>query len=112
MSWIIEWNGTPYDVDPHEFSGRELSMVKLRTGLALRPLIQGVLDSDGDAIRVLFWVVAQRTEPELVFSDYDGPPVGLIVKNLPGLAKAMEELGKDLPDMKPETQEQQPTTEI
>lgn len=112
MSWIIEWNGKDYDVDPAEFSALELKMIKERTGLTYTKLMDAVArEQDGEAICALFWTVDRRSNPDLKFSDYEGPPLKLILASLDGLSAAMEELGKamKIPEMKAETTQTTPT---
>lgn len=94
MTWIVKWGDVEYDADPAEFTGLELKLVKDRTGLKYRDLVRGLLDSDGEAICAVFWVAARRTDPELKFSDFAGPPLRLVMANLEGLTAALEELGK------------------
>jgi hypothetical protein len=106
VSWIINWNGVDYDVDPSEFTGGELKLVKERTGLRYSELVQNILAFDGEAICAIFWVAARRTNPELKFSEFDGPPLRLVMANLEGLNAAMDDLGKamGMPDEEnPET---------
>lgn len=106
MSWIVTWNGVDHEVDPAEFNGLELKLVKERTGLKYRDLVQGLLDSDGEAICAVFWVAARRLDPDLKFSDFAGPPLKLVMANLEGLSEALEDLGKamGMPDEEiPET---------
>lgn len=107
MSWIINWNGKDYDVDPSEFSGRELKEIKLRTQLTYSKLMEAVArEQDGEAICALFWTVDRRTTPDLKFDTYEGPPLKLVLANLDGLNTAMEELGKAMG-----VEETTPTTE-
>ncbi len=95
MSWIINWNGKDYDVDPGEFSGRELKEIKLRTQLTYSKLMDAIArEQDGEAICALFWTVDRRSNPDLKFDTYEGPPLKLVLANLDGLNTAMEELGK------------------
>lgn len=94
MSWIVQWNGKDYDVDPTEFTGMELKLVKERTGLSYSGLIRGLKEQDGDAICALFWIAARRENQSLNYGDFEGPPLRLVLANLHGLLAAMEELGK------------------
>lgn len=101
MSCVVEWAGRDYDVDPEEFTTRELGLIKERTGLDYPHLIFGVVSGEGDPIRVLFWLIDQRADPGLKFSDYDGPPVKVYKQLIPhfsvladGLGKATEEAGR------------------
>lgn len=95
MSWIIPWNGRDYDVDPGEFSAGELKLIKERTGLRYMELLErATKEMDGEAICALFWIVDRRSNPDLKFSDYQGPPLKLILLHLDGYNAAMEELGK------------------
>jgi len=96
MTWIVPWKGTDWDVDPTEFTGLELSLVKQRTGLSYMQLVEGVANLDGDAVRVLFWVVERRNSPDLRFSEYDGPSLKTVIAHLPAFNEAMEEMGKAL----------------
>lgn len=96
MSWIVNWNGKEYDVDPTEFTGLELKKVKLRTNLTYKQLIAGIVDLDGEAINAVFWVVDQRENPELKFDTYEGPPMKVILPHLEAFNTAMEEVGKAL----------------
>lgn len=112
MSWIIEWNGREYDVDPSEFSGRELKEIKLRTQLTYAKLMDVVArEQDGEAICALFWTVDRRTNPDLKFDTYEGPPLKLVLAHLDGLNDAMEELGKamGIPETKAGTTPTTPT---
>lgn len=104
MSWIVPWNGKEFDIDPGEFTGRELSEIKKRTGLAYRALMTEALpELDPDAIRVLFWIVERRTQPDLVFGDYDGPPIRVVLAHFDGFTAAMDEMGKALEKALPPT---------
>lgn len=105
MSWIVNWNGVDYDVDPNEMNGTELKLVKQMTGMLYRDLVRAVLAFDGEAINAVFWIAVRRTSPDLKFSDFDGPPLKLVLANLDGLNAAMEEVGKamGMPDEIPET---------
>lgn len=94
MSWIVPWNGRDLDVDPCEFSGLELSLIKLRTGYTFKQLIIEVANLDADAIRALFWTVERRGDQELKFSDYAGPSMNVIVPHMVAYNEVMEELGK------------------
>ncbi len=101
MTWIVPWKGTDWDVDPTEFTGWELSQVKQRTGLSYMQLVDGVANLDGDAIRALFWTVERRNDPDLKFSDYDGPPLKTVIAHLAAFNEAMEEMGKALTPASP-----------
>lgn len=101
MTWIVPWNGTDYDVDPSEFTGLELSLVKQRTGMSFTDLMRGAIGLDGDAIRALFWVVDRRQDQSLAFSDYAGPSIRTVMPHIAGLGEVADELGKALPDAKP-----------
>lgn len=96
MSWIIPWNGVDHDVDPGEFTGREMKLVKDRTGLTYRTLIEAVAALDGEAVCALFWVVARRSDPDLKFTDFDGPPMKLVIDHFPEFGEVMDDLGKAL----------------
>lgn len=103
MTWIVPWNGKDYDVDPSEFTGLELSLIKLRTGLSFMDLLGAIPAMDGDAIRAAFWVVDRRENQDLAFSDYAGPSVRVVMPHLPAFGVAVEALGKGLPDEPPGT---------
>ena len=92
MTWIVEMDGKQLDVDPLDFTGLELSLIKQRTGLAFRPLLAALADLDGDAWRVLFWIADRRDNQELKFTDYAGPSMRLITANIDGLDAALESL--------------------
>lgn len=112
MSWIIQWNGKDYDVDPSEFTGLELKKIKLRTGLTYSKLMDAVArEQDGEAICALFWTVDRRTDPDLKFDTYEGPPLKLVLAALDGLNTAMEDLGKamGIQEKKAETTQTTPT---
>lgn len=97
MTWLVTWNDKEYDVDPSEMSGFELKLVKDRTGLSFKQLVNGIGQIDGEAIMAVFWIAARREAPDLKFSDFQGPPIRLVVANLEGFNDAMEELGKLAP---------------
>lgn len=105
MTWIVTWNGVDYDVDPTEFTGMELKLLKQRTGLTFNTLTASLLEYDGEAICGLFWVAARRADPELKYTEFEGPPLKLVMANLDGLNTALDELGKamGMPDEIPET---------
>lgn len=117
MTWIVPWKGTDWDVDPTEFTGLELSLIKQRTSLSFSQIVEGVADLDGDSIRALFWTVERRNDPDLKFSEYDGPPVGIVIAHLTAFNVAMEEMGKALnpetdgfPDSPSSTDTPEPST--
>lgn len=108
MTWIVNWNGREYDVDPLTFSGLELSEIKLRTSFTFRKLIiEGIPDMDPDAIRALFWTVDRRSDPDLKFSEYGGPPAEVWLPTLPSFADSAAALADGLGKAMPTT----PTTE-
>lgn len=95
MTWIVEWQGREYDVDPAEFSGAELKLIKERTGLTYMKLLNAVAkEQDGEAICALFWIVDRRSNQDLKFSDYDGPPLKVVLTHFDGLLAAIDEAGK------------------
>lgn len=96
MSWIINWKGREYDVDPGEFSGLELKMIKERTGFNLMGLVRAMAqEQDGDALRVLFWTVDRRDNQDLKFTDYHGPSFSVVFPHLDGLNAALDALTGD-----------------
>lgn len=99
MTWIVTWKGTDYDVDPSEFDGLELTEIKKRTGLNFQQLLDGLGHLDPEAIRAVFWTVERRQSPDLKFSEYAGPSMRVIVPALPALNEAIDDLGKDLPEI-------------
>ena len=104
MTWIVDWNGTEYDIDPGEFTGRELSDIKKRTGFTYRDLMFEALPAfDAEAIRALFWVIDRRTDPGLKFDDYDGPPIKVFIANFAGFPPLVDDVGKVLIAAIPET---------
>lgn len=97
MTWIVAWNGRDYDIDPGEFTGRELAEIKRRAGFSYRQLMTEALpDFDADAIRAVFWTVERRQDPNLSFADYDGPPMRVFIAGFDGFPPLVEELGKVL----------------
>lgn len=95
MSLIVEWNGKAYDVDPGELSQRELDLIEQRTGQTWREVLVGALRPEPNAVRALFWVVDRRDEPDLRYSDYDGPPMKVWLPKLAEYREAVvEPLGK------------------
>lgn len=96
MTWIVQWQGREYDVDPSEFSAGELKLIKERTSLSYRKLIEAIGEQDGEAICALFWIVDRRADPNVKFGDYQGPPMKLVLSNLDGFNAAMEDLGKSM----------------
>lgn len=94
MTWLVQWNGKEYDVDPSEFTGLELSEIKIRIGQTFTQLLRGIPEFEPDVIRVLFWTVDRRTSPDLKFSEYAGPPMKIVVPELDAFTDRMGELGK------------------
>ncbi len=94
MTWLVQWNGEVYNVDPTDFDGLELSQIKKATGLDYQELIFGLGKLDSDAFRAVFWVVDRRKNAELKFSEYHGPTMGVILPHLDGLNEALEAVGK------------------
>lgn len=92
MSWIVPWQGKEYDVDPADFSGIELSMIKQRTGYSFKTLMSEVADLDADAMRALFWTIDRRTDPELKFGEYPGPSMATVLPHIEGFTAAMNAL--------------------
>lgn len=74
MSFVVDWDGTKFDIDPNEFSGLELNEIKTRIGCSYTELLRQLTGLEPDAYRVLFWTVDRRTNPDLAFADYPGPP--------------------------------------
>lgn len=97
MSWLVDWDGTTYDVDPTEFTALEMSAIKQRAGLTFQQLLQRLVEFDGDAIRAVFWTVERRASPDLKFSEYAGPPVRVIMSQIGGLVAVIDQVGKALP---------------
>ena len=94
MTYMVEFNGHELNIDPADFTGLELSLVKQRSGLTFRSIAQGLQELDGDAIRVLFWVAERRHDPDVKFSDYEGPSLRFFMKHVDGLGEALDDLGK------------------
>lgn len=103
MTWIVTWKGTDFDVDPSEFDGLELTEIKKRTGLTFNQVIDGLAHLDPEAIRAVFWTVERRANPELKFSEYPGPSMRVIIPAMTALNEAIEDLGKDLPEIPEKT---------
>lgn len=96
MTWTVPWNGKDYDVDPTEFTGLELSRIKQRAGLSYRELVRDIGQFDGEAIRAVFWTVDYRTDSSLKFSDYEGPPLAVVIPYMDAFNDAMLAVGKAL----------------
>jgi len=97
MTWLVNWNGTEYDIDPAELTGLEMAAIKQRAGFSYRQLMtEAIPDLDGDAIRVLFWTVDRRTNPDLKFSEYAGPPLKVFLGEFTQFVRLSEDLGKAL----------------
>lgn len=94
--WVVVWNGTEYRPDPTDFSGLELGLIKQRTGLTYRGLIGGIASLDDEAIRAVFWLVDRRANPNLNFSDYEGPSTRVLLPSMKVFNAAMEAVGKAL----------------
>jgi len=94
VSWIVPWNGKEYDVDPTDFDGLELSMIKRVAGYTYKELISAIADLDSDAIRAIFWTVDRRTNPDLTFGDYAGPSMKVVVPTISAFNDSMADLGK------------------
>lgn len=94
MSLIINWQGRDYNVDPADLNQRELDLIHQRTGLTWGDLVTGGLRPDPNAVRALFWIVDQRTKPDLQYSAYDGPPMGLWLRHIAGYRDVVQDLGK------------------
>lgn len=110
MSWTVTWNGKEYDVDPNEMSGLEMSLIKIRTGFNYTQLLDAIGELDADAMRVLFWTVDRRENKDLNFSEYDGPPMRVILEAVGSLGKHLvSDLKALLPDE--DAEGQTPTTE-
>lgn len=106
MSFVVDWDGKKYDIDPNEFTGLELAEIKIRTGWSYRELVRELGGLDSEAFRALFWTVDKRTSQELKFSDYDGPPARVYVPHYKALVGTVTGiLGKAIPG------ETTPTTE-
>lgn len=85
MSWIIQWNGKDYDVDPLDFSMAELSAIHERTGLkGFHALMDAMSTQDPDAWKAAFWTVDRRQDPELKWTCYDGPTTRVILQAMHG----------------------------
>jgi hypothetical protein len=96
VTYLVQWKGQELDIDPVDFSGLELGEIKRRTTYSFSQLITALRECDGDAVRALFWVAMRRTDPELKFGEFDGPPIRLFLQHIDGLGAAMDEgLGKD-----------------
>lgn len=105
MSWIVNWNGREYDADPTEFSGIELKMMKERTGFSCLGVIKALCqEQDGDALRVLFWIIDRRKNQDLKFTDYAGPSLRVVLPHLDKLDAALLDAMGDLGKAKTATQ--------
>ncbi len=85
MSFVVDWDGKEYDIDPNEFTGLELAEIKIRTTWSYRELVRAIGGMESEAFRVLFWTVDKRTDPELKFSEYAGPPPRVYVPHYKAL---------------------------
>lgn len=94
MTWTVPWNDKDYDVDPTEFTGLELSRIKQRAGFTFRQLVSAIGQFDGEALRALFWTVDYRTDPSLKFSEYDGPPLKVVLPHMKAFDDMIGDLGK------------------
>lgn len=114
MSWIVEWNGVEYDIDPSEFTTSELKQVKILTQFRYRKLLDAVADLDPEAIHILFYTVAKRTDPNLKYSEFEGPPLKVFLAGLGGMEAMVNDLGKLLDGvaekLKPPTSTTTPTS--
>lgn len=99
MTLLIDWDDKTYDVDPLGFSMRELDLIEQRTGMSWRKLVVAAYELSPNAVRALFWVVDQRREPALKYSEYDGPPITAFLAHLDAYAEIMASLGKRLRDV-------------
>jgi hypothetical protein len=98
MTWIVNWDGREYDIDPAEFTGLEMAAIKQRAGFTYRQLMTEALpEFDGDAIRALFWTVDRRASPDLKFSEYAGPPIKVFRDGFVEFGRVLDELGKAIP---------------
>lgn len=94
MTWKVDFNGRTLDVDPTEMTGAELKRVKLLTGLSYRELINGIGAMDGEAILAIFYIAELRSNPDLKYTEYSGPPVRVVLENIGGFESAMDAVGK------------------
>lgn len=94
MSLVIEWQGREYDVDLREFSQREMGLIEQKAGLDWQELLIGAWRMKPDALRALFWIVDRRSNPELTFGDYDGPPLWVWLEHVSEWKSIMDDLGK------------------
>lgn len=94
MTLAIDWNGKTYDVDPNEFTVRELDLIEQKTGLNWSNLLLTALRFQPNAIRALFWLVDQRDQPDLKFSSYEGPPMKVWTPHVVEWAALVDDLGK------------------
>lgn len=94
MSLVITWQDRDYNVDPTELSTRELDLIYQRTSLTWPDLIKGGLRPDPNTVRALFWVIDQRADPNLKFSDYDGPSMRVWLPHLGEFKSIVGDLGK------------------
>jgi hypothetical protein len=106
MSFVVDWDGRQFDIDPNEFTGLELAEIKIRTTWSYRELIRELGGMDSEAFRVLFWTVDKRDNQELKFSEYAGPPPRVYVPHYKAFIDEVTGLlGKAVP------KEETPTTE-
>lgn len=98
MTCLVPWNGAEYDIDPLEFTSLEISLIKQRAGFTFTGLVEALAEFDGDAVRVLFWIVARRDDPDLKFSEFEGPSLKTFLPHIATLTEAIgDEMGKALP---------------
>lgn len=94
MTVLVQWKGRDYDLDVRNLTTRELDLIQQRTALDWYDVLNGLVRVEPNAIRAIFWVHDQRDDAALSFRDYDGPPLSVVLDDLPQLRDVMQAVGK------------------
>lgn len=104
MSLIVQWEGRDYDLDLTGYSGRDLDALEQRTGETWRWSLVGMCSLKPNAVRSPFWLTDRRENPDLKWSEYDGPPVSVVMPHVPALRGIVDAVGKAIiPPQVPDT---------
>lgn len=78
---MIEWNGRQYNPDPTYLTMGEYEAISQRCDvIGLVDMIRRAARVDHIAWKAIFWAQDRRHDPDLKWSDYEGPTMRVVLK--------------------------------